>query len=475
MAEPPVLPHTWIESHRFVPRVFVRPAQRILKWESAAGMATLGAAAVALVWANGPWSDSYVSTWNTSVMVRVGTTALWDGPTRGLVNDVAMTVFFFVVTMSIKQQVVAGELRDPRRAALPVLAALGGMVVPALFYLAVAGGTATRHGWGVPVATDVAFAVGVLALLGSRVPLGARIFLLTLAVADDIGGIAVIALFYPSNVRPAWLAATAAVMLAAVLLRRGGVRALPPYVALGALCWWTLAHSGVEPTLAGVLLGALVPVWAYHDPRSVQSRGEPLLADAARHARAEPLGLEDYERVGSSLREVARLLRESSSPVERALSRTGPWVSFVVLPAFALANAGVQWGIRPLGDTGSRVALGVAIGLVIGKPIGILTACAVAVRAGVGRLPTDTPWRVLVGVAITAGIGFTVALYVAAIAFPDAASRDAARLGILGGSAIAATLGILTLTVVTRRPNRWPSATTTTTATRQIHDTGARP
>jgi NhaA family Na+:H+ antiporter len=449
--DPAVLPHTWIESERFVPRVFVRPVQRILAWESTAGVATLGAAIVALLWANGPWSASYFTLWATPASLRVGDVTIWDGTMRSLVNDVAMTVFFFVVTVSIKQQVAAGELRDPRRAALPVLAAVGGMIVPAVIYLVIAGAPETSHGWGIPVATDVAFAVGVLALLGGRVPLGARIFLLTLAVADDIGGILVIALFYPSNVRPMWLVLTAVFVLAAAVLRSWGVRALPPFVVLGALCWWAMSHSGVEPTVAGVLFGALVPMWAFYDPRRVRARGEPLLIAAAEHAQSEPLGISDYERVGASLRELSRLIRESTSPVERVLTRTAPWVSFVILPVFALANAGVRLDLGALTSTEARVALGVGVALLLGKPIGIIAASAVAVRLRVGRLPADTTWPVLGAVGVTAGVGFTVALYVAAIAFVEPALRNAARIGILGGSLVAAICGLGVMSLAVRR------------------------
>lgn len=448
--EPTVLPHTWIESERFVPRRFVRPVLRILAWESTAGIATLGAAIVALVWANGPLSESYLVVWATSASVRVGDVTVWDGTMRSLVNDVAMTGFFFVVTVSIKQQVVAGELRDPRRAALPVLAAAGGMVVPGLIYLLIALAPETRHGWGIPVATDVAFAVGVLALLGRRVPLGARIFLLTLAVADDIGGIAVIALFYPSHVHPEWLVVAALIVVAAALLRRWGVRALPPFVVLGALCWSAMSRSGVEPTITGVLFGALVPMWAFYDPRRVHARGEPLLLEAAQHAQSDPMDISEYERVGASLRDLSRLIRESTSPVERILTRTAPWVSFLILPVFALANAGVRLDVGAFSPPETRVALGVGIGLVLGKPIGIIVASALAVRLRVGRLPSDTSWPVLGAVGVTAGVGFTVALYVAAIAFMEPGLRNAARVGILGGSLIAALGGLAAMSIAVR-------------------------
>jgi NhaA family Na+:H+ antiporter len=217
-----------------------------------------------------------------------------------------------------------------------------------------------------------------------------------------------------------------------------------------------MSHSGVEPTITGVLFGALVPLWAYYDPRQVLRSGQPLLEDAARHARSDPLSLDEYARVGASLREVGRLLRESTSPVERILTRTAPWVSYLILPLFALANAGVQWGTGALSSAQVRISLGVGVGLVVGKPVGILVASALAVRLRVGRLPGDTSWPVLAGVAVTGGVGFTVALYMTAIAFAEPLSRDAARMGILVGSTVAAVCGLLLLLAVTRGRTRAP-------------------
>jgi NhaA family Na+:H+ antiporter len=215
-----------------------------------------------------------------------------------------------------------------------------------------------------------------------------------------------------------------------------------------------MSHSGVEPTITGVLFGALVPMWAYYDPRRVHARGEPLLLEASRAAQSEPLDIPDYEHVGAGLREVSRLIRESTSPVERVLTRTAPWVSFVILPVFALANAGVRLDFGALTGPETRVALGVGVGLVIGKPIGIILASALAVRLRVGRLPSDTTWSVLAAVGVTAGVGFTVALYVADIAFLEPGLRNSARMGILGGSLVAAVCGVAAMSIAVRhRPH----------------------
>lgn len=357
--------------------------------EAAGGIVLLVAAAVALVWASSPWSEAYVDLWHTELRIGPITEDL-----RHWVNDLLMALFFFVIGIEIKREVLLGDLRDPRRAALPVLAALGGMLVPAGIYVAFNLGRDGAGGWGIPMATDIAFALGILALLGPRVPSTLKVFLLALAIVDDLGAISVIAIFYSDRIGSGWLGLTAASLVAIAALWRAGVRSVPVHVTLGLLTWWFVFESGVHATLAGVAVALLVPV-------------------------------------------------DLGDDVEHSLH---PFTSFAIVPLFALANAGVALNPDALSGGDARmVATGVATGLVVGKVVGIAGAVWLAVRLGWGALPAGTTWRHIFGVAAVAGIGFTVSLFVAGLAFDDDTLVDAAKLGILGGSAIAATIGWLAL------------------------------
>lgn len=436
---------TWLESNRFLPVRVVRPVQRFAQVEAAGGIVMVAAAAVALAWANSAWHGSYDAVWAAPVTVTVGPLRLLATTTRGLVNDVAMTLFFFVVTASIKRELLAGHLADRRRAALPILAALGGMVVPAMLYLSVNGGDRAAHGWGIPTATDIAFAVGVLSLLGRRVPTGTKIFLLTLAVVDDLGGIVLIAVVYSGRISLPWLLASLAALGVAAVLRRSHVRAVPVYAVVGTLCWLALSRSGVEPTMAGVAFALLTPMRAHLDPSLVAGRAAPLLAAMA------PDGDGAGERAAQALRDVRRLARESSSPLERVLDRVTPWVSYAVVPAFALANAGLRVRGLHLDAVGHRVAFGIVLAFVIGKPLGILLTCWAACRLRLGALPRDSTWTTLAGAAICAGVGFTVSLFITRLSLATAADQDAARLGVLVASVAAALAGLLFVAVTSRR------------------------
>jgi NhaA family Na+:H+ antiporter len=450
-AVPPYPASTWLESDRFLPVRVVRPLQRFAEIEAAGGIVMVAAAVVALGWANSAWHVGYDALWTAPVTVTAGPLRLLDTTLRGLVNDVAMTLFFFVVTASIKRELLAGHLADRRRAALPILAALGGMVVPALLYLWINGGDRASHGWGIPTATDIAFAVGVLSLLGSRVPGGTKVFLLTLAVVDDLGGIVLIAVVYSGRISLPWLLASLAALGLAAVLRRWHVRAVPVYAVVGTLCWLALSRSGVEPTMAGVAFALLTPMRAHLDPSLAPRRAAPLLA-----AMTAP-----GERAARALRDVRRLARESSSPLELVLDRVTPWVSYAVVPAFALANAGLRVrGLHP-DVVGHRVAWGIVLAFVVGKPLGILLTCWAACRLRLGALPRDSTWTTLTGAAICAGIGFTVSLFITRLSLATSADQDAARLGVLVASLAAAVAGLL-FVAVTGRPGSPHSPRTST-------------
>ncbi len=384
----------------------------------------LTGAVFALIWANSPWSASYRQLFETAIQFRIGDLVDLDLSLHEWINDGLMSLFFLVVGLEIKRQLVHGELRDRRAASLPALAALGGMIVPAAIYIAINFGGAV-DGFGVPVATDIAFAVGVVTLVGSRVPLGVRIFILTLAVVDDIGGIVVIAVFYAEGVSAAWLAVAAACLVGAWSAKRLEIRSLVPYIGLGVVCWYALHQAGVEAAIVGVIFGLMTPAEPFHDPSRFSEGIETFVDRFDRSEHTVPT-------------EIAAYVREVASPLDRIELKLTPWVSFVIVPIFAIANAGVSVSTSGL-DT--NVFAGVLFGLVLGKLVGVVSFTWLAVRLGVGRLPENTTWSHVVGIGATAGIGFTVALFVAGLSFEDADLLRSAKLGILAASVVAGLLG----------------------------------
>ncbi|HEY1282326.1 MAG TPA: Na+/H+ antiporter NhaA [Acidimicrobiales bacterium] len=422
---PPGLRPTWLRSDRPVARYLAQPVARFMHVEAAGGIVLALATAVALVWANSPWQDSYHTLWHTELSIGIGNRVLSED-LEHWVNDGLMVLFFFVVGLEIKREWVTGELRDRRAAVLPGLAALGGMVVPAAVYLVVNVGTDHVGGWGIPMATDIAFALGVVAILGSRVPTSLKVFLLTLAIVDDIGAIIVIALFYSDGLEPVWLVTAAVVVVAAILLRRANVRYLPVYIVVGTVLWFALFESGVHATIAGVIMGLLAPAEPFQTEVETQH-----VVDVLDHRPG--ISLDD-------VRAASFLLRESVSVAERVEELLHPWVSYLVIPIFALANAGITFSSKSFsGD--HRILLGVVLGLVVGKTVGVSAMTWLGVRLGIGRLPTGVGARHILGIAVVAGIGFTVALFISGLAFNDAASQDQAKIGVLIASVLAAVGG----------------------------------
>ena len=436
---------SYLASDKPLARTVARPVREFLRVESAGSVLLLVAAAVAIIWANSPWASSYDSFWHTHVLLEAGPIRI-DESLQHWVNDALMVIFFFVVGLEIKYELVRGDLRDPRTAALPIIAAIGGMLVPAAIYAAInPPGTDGSSGWGIPMATDIAFAVGVLGLLGRRIPSAARIFLLTLAIVDDIGAILVIAVFYTSDLSFRWLFTALALLGLMVLARVLRVWTTVLYAVLGVAVWYALLQSGVHATLAGVAIGLLAPA-------------VPLLREEVSRGFAQQ-ALEDHSLDPDELARLRFLLQESVPVVERLQSSLHPLSSYVVLPVFALANAGVS--LSGFGDAvTSSVALGIVAGLVVGKPVGIFLASWLAVRAGVGKLPEGTGWSMVFGLGAVGGVGFTVSLFIAQLSFPgsEALTSDA-KVGILLASLVAAAVGVATLLAATRRTtSRTPSA-----------------
>jgi NhaA family Na+:H+ antiporter len=357
-----------------------------------------------------------------------------------------MAFFFFLVALEIKRELVSGELRDPRAAALPMIAAVGGMVVPALVYTTLNGGGPGSHGWGIPMATDIAFAVAVVTAAGPRVPAGARLFLLTLAIVDDLGAILVIAVFYTAGLALAWLILAAAAVVAAAVLTGIHVRWQVPYVVLALVCWFALHESGVHATIAGVVFGFVTPTWSFYDPYHFAKRARPLVDSVEACFTDRRVTDTEYAVIQTSLRDLGRLAHETDPPLERMEHLLTPWVSLLVIPLFALANSGLTVSADAFTNLAQDdVALGVVLGLVVGKTVGVFGATWLATRMGIAPLPKGTTWQHLLGIAVTAGVGFTVALFVSDLAFTEPELGNSAKLGILIGSALAGVLGFLIL------------------------------
>ena len=421
-------------------RKIITPIERLMKVETTGGIVLIIMTLAALVWANlSP--ESYEHFWHLPFVVTIGS---WvgTGDLHWFINDALMTIFFFNIGLEVKGEMTYGELHDPKAASLPIIAAAGGMLFPALIYLALCP-PGTSHGWGIPTATDIAFVVGCMAILGKKVPHALRVMILTLAIADDIGAILVIAIGYPSGdgINFAALGTAFALLVLINLLFRIGVRNLLLHGVIGIAIWAFFVKSGVHPTIAGVLLGLSVPA-------------KPVVANGVVANFANSVGnvlSGDAKVSGEEKYRVFHLLqrgaRESVSMQERLYKPLVPWVNFAIMPIFALSNAGVE---IKLGGLDVPVLSAVALALVFGKPIGIFLFSLLSVKIGVSKKPSYS-WKVLWGGGMLAGIGFTMALFVAGLAFEDGSNKDSAKLGILLGSFSAAILGTIYMSIVSKK------------------------
>lgn len=443
--------HSWRETDLFIPRRVVRPLQRLMALEVSTAIVVLLAAAVAMVIANSALAGSYDAFWVLTVHLEVAGHEVIDLTLREVVNDGLMAIFFLVVALEIKREWIFGELRDRRAAALPIIAAVGGMVVPALIYAAFNAGGEASHGWGIPMATDIAFAVAVVVAVGPRVPTGARLFLLTLAIVDDLGAIAVIAVFYTRDLSLTWLAGAGAVIAIAWILQRRRVRATLVFVVLGVLCWLMLHESGVHSTIAGVAFGFLTPAWSLLPPHKYPAVASRLVSEVSERLRDDVLTHDEYALNHGTLREIGRLSMETQAPLDRLEYRLAPWAGFFIVPVFAFANAGLAIPrVSPGVWLSDPVVLGIGLGLIVGKTVGVFGSAWLAVRVGWARMPTGMTNLHLLGVAMCAGVGFTVAIFVANLAFGSGELVELAKLGIMVGSVIAGVLGFLTLRLFSR-------------------------
>lgn len=422
------------------------PVKRFLHIEATSGMVLMSCTLVALAIANSPWAHSFADFWHTHISFQLGGFKIEGDLGHLLINDALMTIFFFVVGLEVKREIVAGELRDPRKALLPVVGAIGGVVTPALIYLVFQSGQPGQRGWAIPMATDIAFVVGILALFGSRVPFGLKIFLLTLAIVDDIIAVLVIALVFTESIAWGYMVAAGVGFGLVVLFNRIGVRSIAVYGLLGVAIWVAFHFAGVHPTIAGVLLGLMTP--------SKPWIGQPTFVDILSEYWEDLRGADSEDdppaKMPVNIEQLQFVARESLSPLHRLEMGLHPWVAFVVMPVFALANAGVE---LELGGLTHSVAIAVALGLAIGKPLGIFLFCFIAVQLGMTRLPAGVNWKVFLGGACLGGVGFTMALFLNALSFPTddfPVLELAGKIGTLAGSFLSAVIGVVILLIATR-------------------------
>ncbi|MCY3543525.1 MAG: Na+/H+ antiporter NhaA [Chloroflexota bacterium] len=415
--------------------------------EVSAGMMLLIAAIAALALANSPLKDAFARMWETHLIIGLSDFH-YDMSIHHWINDGLMAVFFFVIGLEIKRALVLGELASVRRAALPIAAALGGMVVPATIYLILNPSGEAARGWGVPMATDIAFSLGVLALLGSRAPLSLKVFLTAFAVVDDIGAIMVIAIFFTDTINWMSLAVGVGMLLFIVALNSIGVRNTLVYALLSVVIWVSFFESGIHATVSGVLIAMTIPMTVRMNSADFVARGRRLLViferDAPEALRRGDFALTTVQQRGA-LQELEEASKEVESPLQRLEHLLHPWVAFVIMPVFAFANAGVTLD----GDIGtafsSPLTIGIILGLLIGKPLGIVLFAWIAVKAGLAALPHYVSWVQITGVGLLGGIGFTMAIFISSLAFSDAGLVTQSKLAIFVASIMTGILGYVFL------------------------------
>jgi NhaA family Na+:H+ antiporter len=414
-----------------VTRTLVMPIQRFIHIQGISSVILLAAAVVALLWANSPWHDSYHHVWEMELSL-----SRLQLPIHAWINDMLMAIFFFLVGMEIKHEIVHGELADMRRAAFPIFGALGGMIVPALLFAVLNRGQEGQHGWGIPMATDIAFSLGVLGMV-KGVPADLKIFLLSLAIADDIGAILVIAIFYSSSIDRIALLVGLVILGVIFAVLKLGISQPILYFVLGVSFWVAILRSGIHATIAGVILGFMVPTTASLSLTDFQD----MATDMSRRFR-DAMAAGDVKSAKNLLGGFDELLNSTESPSERLTRLLNDWVSFLVLPLFALANAGVTFSGGAWHELlTSRVAWGIMLGLVVGKPLGIVGFAKAAVLGRLAQLPNGVTWRQIGAVGVLAGIGFTVSIFISSLAFDDPAFLLQAKTAVLAASVLAGLLG----------------------------------
>lgn len=430
----------------------MRPFQQFVETGSIGGIILLATTAVALVWANSPWAESYVHFWEQKLVIGPAGRPL-EMSLHHWINDALMAVFFLLVGLEIKRELMVGELASPRQAALPIMGALGGMVVPALLYTLINGGGPGSAGWGIPMATDIAFALGIITLLGPRVPIGLKVFLTALAIVDDLGAVIVIAIFYTADLNVTAMLAAAAALVVLLAFNRLRIYKLFPYLLVGTVLWYFVLQSGIHATIAGVVLALTIPATTRINALDFSGRVRALLDEFDRVETGAGNVITNVEQQ-EALAAMDQAASDVNAPLLRLEHMLNRPVAFVIMPLFALSNAGVALG--SVGEAlATPIAIGIALGLVLGKVIGISAFSWLSVRMGWAALPHGANWGTLVATAMLGGIGFTMSLFIAGLAFPDPVMLDEAKIGILTASTLAGVLGYVVLGRVARsRPPR---------------------
>jgi Na+:H+ antiporter, NhaA family len=413
---------------------FIAPVKSFLHIEAFSGLLLLFCTAFALFIANSAWAGDAAAFWKTKVSLAIGPYSLQGDLVHLIINDALMTIFFFVVGLEIKREIVSGELNDPRKALLPVFGAIGGVVVPAAIYSILQWGEAGQRGWAIPMATDIAFVVGILALFGKQVPFGLKVFLLTLAIVDDLTAVLVIAFVFTDSISLFYVVVAAIGCGLTYLLNKLGVRSVMIYIFIGSGIWLSFFNAGIHCTIAGVILGLMTPAKAWIERGTIAD----VLEDYWRRLTD---GVKETDPVPSEFETLEFVARESLSPLHRLELSLHPWVAFLIMPVFALANAGVPIQSDLLQNP---ITLAVAFALFVGKPLGVITACALAIKLGLTRLPDGVCWSVFVGGSFLCGVGFTMSLFLTSLTFVGEANSimaSAGKVGTLLGSVTSAVVG----------------------------------
>jgi NhaA family Na+:H+ antiporter len=426
--------------------------QRFTRLQASGGILLLISTIVALIWANSPWAHTYFELWETNLSITLGNVSLSEHLLEW-VNSGLMVIFFFVVGLEIKRELTIGELASPKRAALPITAALGGMLLPAAMYTALNAGTVGASGWAIPTATDIAFTLAILTLMGSRVPFTLKVFFTALAIADDLGAVLVIALFYSQDIHLAGLVAAGIILLALIGLNAAGVRRPLPYSLLGVGLWLAFVESGLHPTIAGVLLAFTIPARTQARPQAFMAQCIAVLGgvDATSRLNAESnTGMKDIsDRQQAAAHTLEAIAERMQTPAQRLEHSVTPWATYLILPLFALANAGVSLSGNVAQAVTSPIGLGIIAGLVLGKPLGITLFSWLAIKIGVAEMPARVTWPQLFSAACLAGIGFTMSLFIANSAFSSATLLSVAKIGILTASLLAGIIGAVLMLLTT--------------------------
>ncbi len=435
-SRPPLPGQTPIEN-------LAKPFQEFARLEASGGILLIGCTVAALLWANSPWAAAYFHLWHTPLTLGFAGAQLSE-ELHFWINDGLMAIFFLLVGLEIKREVLVGELASRRQAALPIFAALGGMIMPAGCYFLFNRSGPGAAGWGIPMATDIAFALGVLALLGDRVPSSLKVFLAALAIADDIGAVLVIAFFYTAQVSWISLAVAGGFFVALIVMNRIGARHPLIYVVLGLGLWLAFLKSGIHATVAGVLLALTIPTRQRIDGAAFLERTETIL-DEFRHADEAGDEIKASATRSAALDLLAKDCERAESPLLRFEHALAPWIKHGIMPVFALANAGVVLGHDAFGALASPISIGLICGLALGKPLGILSFSWIAIAGGFASLPRAVSWRQVAGVGLLGGIGFTMSLFIANLAFGTGPTLEVAKIGILAASVLSGIAGTLLL------------------------------